>query len=480
MKTSQNRILTTHTGSLPRPPELRALLVEKDQGRPYDKAELARLTREAVIAIVRRQTEVGVDVINDGEMSKPGYSTYVADRLSGFAGHEPAKPRLDTRDHPNFNAAYARMTGENVARRAVCVGPIAVKDAEPLAEDLANLKAALGQVNAVEGFMTAASPGLVPVFQNNRYYPTYEAYVEAIAAAMQPEYEAIVKAGFVLQLDCPDLAMAHHTSFQDLSEADFLRRARFHIEALNHATRNIPADMMRIHICWGNYEGPHDHDIDFAKVAPILVKAKPMALVVEAANPRHAHEWAVWRDIKLPDDKILVAGVLDTSTNYVEHPELVAERLCRFADIVGKERVMAGSDCGFGTFAGYGKLDPDISFKKLHAMAEGAAIASKRLWGRASRWPGGPSAIGTGIVLGKLEPHRVQDRKGAGEPQSEDPAEIPHGPRPPRLIMGLVPLDIGEPHAAAHHPEHKAGVEQHDRQEHDDGEQHDEKRHAAA
>jgi 5-methyltetrahydropteroyltriglutamate--homocysteine methyltransferase len=382
MQTSQNRILTTHTGSLPRPPELRGLLVKKDQGEPYDKGELSRLTREAVRAIVRRQAEVGVDVVNDGEMSKPGYSTYVADRLSGFAGHEPAKPRLDTRDHPNFMAAYERMTGSNVARRAVCVGPIAVRDAAPLAEDLANLKAALAEVSVVEGFMTAASPGLVPVFQTNRYYPSHEAYVEAIAAAMQPEYEAIVAAGFVLQLDCPDLAMAHHTSFQDLSEADFLKRAVFHVEALNHALRNVPAESCRIHICWGNYEGPHDHDIPFAKVAPILVRAKPQALVVEAANPRHAHEWAVWREVKLPDDKILVAGVLDTSTNYVEHPELVAERLTRFADLVGRERVMAGSDCGFGTFAGYGKLDPDISFKKLRAMADGAEIASQRLWRR--------------------------------------------------------------------------------------------------
>jgi 5-methyltetrahydropteroyltriglutamate--homocysteine methyltransferase len=383
MKTSQDRILTTHTGSLPRPPELRALLVKKDQGEPYDKAELARLTREAVSAIVRRQVEAGVDIVNDGEMSKPGYSTYVADRLSGFAGHEPAKPRLDTGPYPNFMAAYTRMTGENVARRAVCVGPIAVKDEEPLREDIANLRDALAQVNAVEGFMTAASPGLVPVFQNNRHYPSHEAYVEAIAAAMQPEYEAIVAAGFVLQLDCPDLAMAHHTSFQDLNEADFLKRAAFHVETLNHALRNVPAERCRIHICWGNYEGPHDHDIDFAKVAPILIKAKPQALVIEAANPRHAHEWSVWRDLKLPDDKVLVAGVLDTSTNYIEHPELVAERLCRFADLVGRERVMAGSDCGFGTFAGYGKIDPDIAFKKLEAMAQGAEIASKRLWGRA-------------------------------------------------------------------------------------------------
>ena len=380
MKTSQDRILTTHVGSLPRPLELRQLLVAKDKGEPYDRAELERQTRDAVLAIVRRQAATGVDIVNDGEMSKPGYSTYVADRLSGFAGHEPAKPRLDTRDHPNFMAAYERMTGANVARRSVCVGPIAVRDREPLNQDIANLRDALAQVGVAEGFMTAASPGLVPVFQNNRHYPSHEAYVEAIAAAMQEEYEAIVEAGFVLQLDCPDLAMAHHTSFQDLNEAEFLKRAAFHVEVLNHALRNVPADRCRIHICWGNYEGPHDHDIDFAKVAPILVKAKPMALVVEAANPRHAHEWRVWQDVKLPDDKILIPGVLDTSTNYVEHPELIAERLCRFADLVGRERVIAGSDCGFGTFAGYGKLDPDISFKKLRAMVEGAALASKRLW----------------------------------------------------------------------------------------------------
>jgi len=381
MKTSQDRILTTHVGSLPRPPELKQLLVRKDQGEAYDQDELARLTHQAVLDIVRRQASVGVDVVNDGEMSKPGYSTYIADRLTGFAGHQPAKPRLDTRDHPNFAAAYERMTGANVARRAVCVGPIAWHEREPLRQDLANLRTALDQTTVTEGFMTAASPGLVPVFQTNSYYPSHEAYVEAIAVAMQEEYEAIAEAGFVLQLDCPDLAMARHTSFQELSEEDFLKRAAFHVEVLNHALRNVPADRARIHICWGNYEGPHDHDIPFAKVAPILVKAKPQALVVEAANPRHAHEWNVWQETKLPDDKILVPGVLDTSTNYVEHPELVAERICRFADVVGRERVIAGSDCGFGTFAGYGKLDPDISFKKLAAMAQGAEIASKRLWG---------------------------------------------------------------------------------------------------
>ncbi|HWD60735.1 MAG TPA: cobalamin-independent methionine synthase II family protein [Stellaceae bacterium] len=381
MKTSTDRILTTHVGSLPRPAALREMLVRKDKGEAYDKAELERATKQAVADIVRRQVEAGVDIVDDGEMSKPGYSTYIADRLTGFSGHEPSKPRLDTGPYPNFNAAYARMTGENAARRAVCVGPIEWRDREPLHQDIANLKAAVAGRKVADVFMTAASPGLVPVFQSNRHYPSHEAYVEAVATAMQEEYEAIVGAGFVLQLDCPDLAMARHTSFQDLSEADFLKRAAFHVEVLNHALRNVPAEMARIHICWGNYEGPHDHDIDFRKVAPILVKAKPMALVVEAANPRHAHEWAVWQDTKLPDDKVLIPGVLDTSTNYVEHPELIAERLCRFAGIVGRERVIAGSDCGFGTFAGYGKLDPDISFKKLRAMADGAALASQLLWG---------------------------------------------------------------------------------------------------
>jgi 5-methyltetrahydropteroyltriglutamate--homocysteine methyltransferase len=380
MKTSRDRILTTHVGSLPRPPEVKQLLMKKDQGEPYDKGELERLVRQAVVDIVRRQAAVGVDIVNDGEMSKPGYATYIADRLTGFAGHEPAKPRLDTRDHPNFLAAYERMTGATTARRAVCVGPVSWRDREPLRQDIANLRMALDQVQISEGFMTAASPGLVPVFQINRHYPSHEAYVEAIAVVMREEYEAIAQAGFVLQLDCPDLAMARHTSFQELSESEFLKRAEFHVEALNHALENVPADRARIHICWGNYEGPHDHDIPFAKVAPILVKAKPQALVVEAANPRHAHEWTVWQETKLPDDKILIPGVIDTSTNYVEHPELVAERLCRFADIVGRERIIAGTDCGFGTFAGYGKLDPDISFKKLAAMAQGAEIASKRLW----------------------------------------------------------------------------------------------------
>jgi len=380
MKLSTDRILTTHVGSLPRPKALAELLMLKDKGEAYDREALERAVREAVADIVRRQVETGIDIVDDGEMSKPGYSTYIADRLEGFSGHAPRKPPLDTRDYPAFNAAMTRMTGPQSLRRANCVGAVALRGTEPFEEDIANLGAALRGLRYAEAFMTSASPGLVTAFQPNAFYPSHDAYVEAVAAAMAPEYEAIARAGFVLQLDCPDLAMARHTGFQDLSEREFLKRARRHVEVLNHAVRDIPADAMRLHICWGNYEGPHDHDIPLAKVAPILMKAKPMALVIEASNPRHEHEWRLWQEVELPEDKILIPGVLDTSTNYVEHPELVAERITRFADIVGRERVIAGTDCGFGTFAGYGKLDPDIAFKKLAAMVEGAAIASKRLW----------------------------------------------------------------------------------------------------
>jgi 5-methyltetrahydropteroyltriglutamate--homocysteine methyltransferase len=380
MQNSRDRILTTHVGSLPRPQHLTELLLAKDRGEPYDRGDFERSAAAAVAAIVRRQVEVGVDIVDDGEVSKPGYSTYIVDRLAGFSGRSDRVPPLDVKDYPNFNAAMARMTGAQPLRRAPCIEPVAVRDRIPLNRDIANLRAAMAGSAAAEAFMTSASPGLVTAFQPNQFYPTHDAYVEAVGAAMQEEYEAIAAAGFVLQLDCPDLAMAHHISFQDLSEADFLKRARHHVEVLNRAVRKIPAEQMRIHICWGNYEGPHDHDIALAKVLPVLLKAKPMALVIEAANPRHEHEWSLWRETKLPDDKILIPGVLDTSTNYVEHPELVAERIERFAGVVGRERVIAGTDCGFGTFAGFGKLDPDISFKKLQAMAEGAAIASKRLW----------------------------------------------------------------------------------------------------
>jgi 5-methyltetrahydropteroyltriglutamate--homocysteine methyltransferase len=330
---------------------------------------------------VFRQAATGIDVVSDGELSKIGYSTYMQERLSGFGGHQDRKPPLDVRGHPDFMAKMAKMTGAQPFRRAVCNGPVAVVNRHPLERDIANFRAALAGATVAEGFLNSASPGLVTAFQPNAYYPTHEAYVEAVAAAMREEYRAIVDAGFVLQLDCPDLAMAKHTGFQDLDETAFLKRATFHVEALNHALEGIPADKVRMHICWGNYEGPHDHDIAVEKIMGIVLRAKPSAILFEAANPRHEHEWAAWRDAKIPEGKILIPGVITSTSNYVEHPELVAQRIERFAAIVGRERVIAGTDCGFGTFAGFGKMDPEISWKKLAALAEGAKIASKRLWG---------------------------------------------------------------------------------------------------
>ena len=427
MKLSTDRILTTHVGSLPRPRHLTDLLLAKDRGEPYDQDDFERSAAAAVASIVRRQVEVGVDVVDDGEVSKPGYSTYIVDRLSGFAGRSERIPPLDVKDYPDFNAAMARMTGAQPLRRAPCVEAVSFRDRTPLKRDIANLRAAMAGSAAAEAFMTSASPGLVTAFQPNRFYPTHQAYVEAVGAAMQEEYEAITGAGFVLQLDCPDLAMAHHISFQDLSEADFLKRARQHVDVLNRAVRNIPADKMRLHICWGNYEGPHDHDIPLARVLPVLFRAKPMALVIEAANPRHEHEWSIWRETKLPDGKILIPGVLDTSTNYVEHPELVAERIERFANLVGRERVIAGTDCGFGTFAGFGKLDPEISFKKLAAMAEGAALASKRLWQKKPRAKAKPRAS---AKAGSARPRKAARRKApAAARRTRSGARAPSGRR---------------------------------------------------
>jgi 5-methyltetrahydropteroyltriglutamate--homocysteine methyltransferase len=270
--------------------------------------------------------------------------------------------------------------GSQTFRRLTCIAPVSIKDRNAAKFDVENFRSALASSSATEGFLNAASPGVVSSFQPNRYYPSHEAYIEALVAVLQPEYEAIANAGLLLQIDCPDVAMSRHTGFQDLSEADFLKRAAFDIEALNHALANVPANQVRVHVCWGNYEGPHDHDIALEKILPIVLRAKAQAISFEAANPRHEHEWVVWRDAKLPDDKILIPGVLDSSSNYVEHPELVAQRIERFADAVGRERVIAGTDCGFGTFAAYSKVDPAIAFKKLRALAQGAAIASKRLW----------------------------------------------------------------------------------------------------
>jgi 5-methyltetrahydropteroyltriglutamate--homocysteine methyltransferase len=274
------------------------------------------------------------------------------------------------------------MIGKQTFKRAACVGPIELTDREAMQKDVENLRNAVRQHGAHDAFMNAASPGVISAFQSNRYYDTHEQYLEAISNAMKPEYDAIVQAGFVLQLDCPDLAMARHTGFQELSEEEFLARAEHQVEALNYAVRDIPAGLMRMHICWGNYEGPHDHDIALEKVLGIVLKAKPAGILFEAGNPRHRHEWAVWRDAKLPEDKVLIPGCIMSTSNYVEHPELVAQQLCQFADIVGRERVLAGTDCGFGTFAGLGRVDPGVVYKKLRSLVEGAEIATRRLWGR--------------------------------------------------------------------------------------------------
>ena len=380
MKLSTDRILTTHVGSLPRPADVAELLLKKEQEEPFDEAELDARVRRGVAEIVARQVDAGVDVVSDGEMSKVAYSTYAKDRLTGFAGDSERRFNLDVAPYPAFREKMARMTGNQPMRRPQCVGPIEVRTSEPLRKDLANFKAALEGAGVTEAFMTSSSPGVASVFMPNAYYPTHEAYIEALGEAMKGEYEAIAGAGFILQVDCPDLAMAFHTGFQGLGEEEFMKRAEHHVEVLNAALENVPAESARLHVCWGNYEGPHDHDIPVTKIMRTLLRAKPSAILFEASNPRHAHEWVDWRDANVPDDKVLIPGVLDSTSNFVEHPELVAQRIETFAAIVGRERVLAGSDCGFGTFAGFGKMDPDIVFQKLRAQAEGAAIASERLW----------------------------------------------------------------------------------------------------
>jgi 5-methyltetrahydropteroyltriglutamate--homocysteine methyltransferase len=380
MPTQSDRILTTHVGSLPRSPAVIEWLERKEQGETYDPIAFDAAMRQGVDEVVARQLAVGIDIVSDGETSKIGYATYIKDRLAGFGGHHPRPPHLDLAPHPDFREAIGRMIGKQTFKRAACVGAIALTDPDAVNKDIENLNLALRHHSGRRAFMNAASPGVVSSFQSNRYYDTHEAYVDAIADVMQYEYEAIAAAGFDLQLDCPDLAMARHTGFQELDEAEFLEHAAYQVEALNRAVANIPADRMRMHICWGNYEGPHDQDIPLIEILAIVLRAKPAAIVFEAANPRHRHEWTVWRDAEIPDNKILIPGCIDSTYNYVEHPELVAQQICQFAEIVGRDRVIAGTDCGFGTFAGTGRVVPDIAYKKLAALVAGAAIASERLW----------------------------------------------------------------------------------------------------
>jgi 5-methyltetrahydropteroyltriglutamate--homocysteine methyltransferase len=383
MRTSTDRILTTHVGSLPRPQGVVDALFAQDRGETVDQAAFDATMRGAVFDAVSKQVAAGIDVVSDGETSKISYATYIRHRLTGFEiGESPRQVPSDIDDFPGFKARLAKIGDTPRYHRPICRGPIAVKDLAPLRKDIEHLQAAMAAAGATEGFMNAASPGVIAVFQPNEHYPTQEQYLEALAQAMRAEYEAIVGAGLLLQIDAPDLAMGRHIAFRGASEAEFLRNARLQVEALNHALANVPADRVRLHLCWGNYEGPHHHDIPLERIIDLVLAVKAQAILFEGANPRHAHEWTVWQATKVPEDRILVPGVIDSVSNFVEHPALVAERLCRYADIVGRERVIAGTDCGFGTFAGAGAVHPPIAYAKLAAMTEGAAIATRRLWGR--------------------------------------------------------------------------------------------------
>jgi 5-methyltetrahydropteroyltriglutamate--homocysteine methyltransferase len=378
MKRSADRILTTHTGSLPRPSDLTATLEALDAGTDPDPVAFGARVHRAVADVVRQQVAAGVDVVGDGEQGKVGYSTYVRHRLTGFGGQAAVPTRADWADFPQ---AAARSERRSTILRPACNGPIEWKDRSAVQKDVANLQAALKNVQPIEAFMTAASPGVIAHFMRNEHYPSREAYLARLVEVMKEEYDAIHRAGFVLQVDCPDLAMSRHLAFPELSNAQFLKIAEGNVEALNYALRDIPADRVRLHLCWGNYEGPHHRDIPLREILPIALRAKPQALSFEGANPRHEHEWIVFREVKLPDDRLIIPGVLDSTTNFIEHPELVAQRLVRYAEVVGRERVIAGTDCGFATFARSAlQVEPEIAWAKFKAMAEGARIASAQLW----------------------------------------------------------------------------------------------------
>ncbi len=373
-------IHTTHVGSLPRTQKVVDFIFAREKNQPYDEAEFDAAMAEAVQATVGRQKSAGVDIVSDGETSKISYATYVKDRYTGFSGDSPRNAPADLKLFPGFLERLANEGGTPKYARPMCTGEVKSKGQGELQKDISNLKAAMDAHGIERGFMNAASPGVISLFLQNAHYPTRDTYLAALADAMRAEYETIIEAGLDLQLDCPDLALSRHMLFNDLSDAEFVKVAESHVEALNHALANVPQDKVRVHICWGNYEGPHVCDIDMAKVFPTLMKTKSRYVLFETSNPRHAHEWTVFRDRKgeIPDDKVLVPGVVDTTTNFVEHPELVAQRIERFTDIVGADRVIAGSDCGFGTFAGFGAVDPDIAFAKLQALREGADIAAAR------------------------------------------------------------------------------------------------------
>jgi 5-methyltetrahydropteroyltriglutamate--homocysteine methyltransferase len=380
MKRSTDRFLTTHTGSLPRPEDLIRMMYAKEEGVPVDATALSQRVAAAVAEVVDKQAAAGVDVINDGEMSKPSYATYIKDRLSGFGGTGNTFVYQDLAEFPNLAKRVFGDPGRSRRKTPACNAAIGVRNPQAAQADVDHLKAAFAGVEAQEAFLTAASPGVVSLFFRNEHYPTEEAYLFAIAEAMRQEYETIAKAGIVLQIDCPDLGMGRHIQYANLSVAEWRKKAQLHVEALDHAVANIPPEQLRMHLCWGNYEGPHHCDVPLADVIDIALRARPSAIALEAANPRHAHEWKVFETVKLPDGKILIPGVIESKSNFIEHPELVAQRIGRYAKLVGRENVIAGSDCGFGTWVGQAAVDPDVVWAKMAAMAEGARIASREFW----------------------------------------------------------------------------------------------------
>lgn len=379
MKRSTERFLTTHTGSLPRPADLIRMMYAKEEGVPVDRAALAARIKSAVAEVVKKQADAGIDIVNDGELSKPSYATYIKDRLGGFGGSSyPVTSYKDLADFPELQKKVFGDPGRSRRKTPACNAAITVADPGAARTDAENLKAAIGAVKAAEGFMSAASPGVIALFFKNEHYPTHEKYLLAIAEAMKQEYETVAKAGFVLQIDCPDLAMGRHIQYGDLSTDEFKKRARQNVEALNHALAGIPPEQLRLHLCWGNYEGPHHCDVPLSDIVDVVFAARPAAISFEAANPRHAHEWKVFETVKLPEGKVLIPGVLESKTNFIEHPELVAQRIGNYAKLVGRENVIAGTDCGYGTWVGQAAVDADVVWAKLAAMADGARIASKQ------------------------------------------------------------------------------------------------------
>ena len=377
---STDRFLTTHTGSLPRPDELIRMMHAKEEGVPVERAALAARVRQAVAEVVRKQADAGIDIVNDGEMSKPSYATYVKDRLAGFGGTGNTFVYQDLAEFPNLARRVFGDPGRSRRKTPACNAAIAVRDADAATLDVANLEAALAAVGRTDAFMSAASPGVVSLFFRNDYYADHEAYLFAIAEAMRHEYEAVAEAGVVLQIDCPDLAMGRHIQYAQLSLEEFRKRAGMHVEALNHALANIAPERLRMHLCWGNYEGPHHCDVPLADIIDIVFAARPSAISFEAANPRHGHEWTLFERVKLPAGKLLIPGVIESKSNFIEHPELIAQRIGRYARLIGRENVIAGSDCGYGTWVGQAAVDPDVVWAKLAALAEGARIASREFW----------------------------------------------------------------------------------------------------